>query len=134
MTRVRLIRSDELAAAPYAYAATAPAGTQYVFLAGACPLDGAGAVVSPGDVEGQTRQVLANLRAALAAAGCGITDVIQTRVLVATPDREDLGRVWRIVADAFGAHDAPSTLVGVTVLGYADQLVEVEAIAALPTA
>jgi enamine deaminase RidA (YjgF/YER057c/UK114 family) len=132
MTHVQLIRSPELAAAPYAYAATAPAGTRYVFLAGACPLDATGAVVSPGDIEGQTEQVLANLRVALAAAGCSIPDVVQTRVLVATADREDLGRVWRIVAEAFGAHDAPSTLTGVTVLGYAGQLVEVEAIAAVP--
>jgi hypothetical protein len=29
----------------------------------------------------------------------------------------------------FGAHDAPSTLLGVTVFGYRDQLVEVEATA-----
>jgi len=31
----------------------------------------------------------------------------------------------------FGSHDAPSTLLGVSVLGYPDQLVEVEAVAAL---
>jgi hypothetical protein len=35
------------------------------------------------------------------------------------------------VRDAFGAHDVPSTLLGVTVLGYADQLVEIEAVAAV---
>ncbi|EED6225823.1 RidA family protein, partial [Salmonella enterica subsp. enterica serovar Haifa] len=29
-------------------------------------------------------------------------------------------------------HDVPSTLLGVTVLGYDDQLVEIEAVAALP--
>ena len=38
---------------------------------------------------------------------------------------------WDVVRDAFGKHDAPSTLVGVTVLGYPDQLVEVEAVAVL---
>ena len=31
----------------------------------------------------------------------------------------------------FGDHDAPSTLLGVSVLGYPDQLVEVEAVAAV---
>ncbi|CAA9274384.1 MAG: RidA/YER057c/UK114 superfamily protein [uncultured Arthrobacter sp.] len=31
-----------------------------------------------------------------------------------------------------GDRDVPGTLLGVTVLGYPDQLVEVEAIAALP--
>jgi hypothetical protein len=34
-----------------------------------------------------------------------------------------------VVREAFGRHAAPSTLVGVTVLGYPDQLVEVEAVA-----
>jgi hypothetical protein len=31
-----------------------------------------------------------------------------------------------------GGHGVPSTLLGVTVLGYRDQLVEVEAVAVLP--
>jgi hypothetical protein len=35
------------------------------------------------------------------------------------------------VRDAFGDHDVPSTLLGVTVLGYPDQLVEIEAVAAV---
>jgi len=57
--------------------------------------------------------------------------VISTRVLVATTDREDLSTAWAVVRDAFGAHDVPSTLLGVTVLGYEGQLVELEAVAAV---
>jgi hypothetical protein len=38
------------------------------------------------------------------------------------------------VRERFGDHDPPSTLLGVTVLGYPEQLVEVEAVAALPQA
>jgi enamine deaminase RidA (YjgF/YER057c/UK114 family) len=68
---------------------------------------------------------------ALAAADATIYDVISTRVLVASSRRDDLVTAWEIVRDAFGDHDVPSTLVGVTVLGYADQLVEIEAIAAV---
>lgn len=40
------------------------------------------------------------------------------------------GRFTEVVRDAFGGHDVPSTLMGVTVLGYTDQLVEIEAVAA----
>jgi enamine deaminase RidA (YjgF/YER057c/UK114 family) len=36
-----------------------------------------------------------------------------------------------VVRRHFDEHDPPSTLLGVTALGYPDQLVEVEAIAAL---
>jgi enamine deaminase RidA (YjgF/YER057c/UK114 family) len=124
---VELIRSAELAGTvPYAYAAVAGG---VVFTAGACPLDAGGNVVAVGDVAGQTEQVMANLAAALRAAGAGLTDVTKTTVYVATTDRADLVAAWDVVSRWFGAHDAPSTLLGVTVLGYRDQLVEVEATA-----
>jgi enamine deaminase RidA (YjgF/YER057c/UK114 family) len=114
---------------PYSYAAIA-AGT--VFTAGACPLDSEGNVVAPGDVEGQARQVLANLRVALEAAGCGLEDIVRTTVYVATTDREELVRAWSVVEAAFGSDGPPSTLLGVAVLGWPGQLVEVEAVAAPP--
>jgi enamine deaminase RidA (YjgF/YER057c/UK114 family) len=87
--------------------------------------------VSVGDIAGQAEQVMANLTAALNAAGAELTDVVKTTVYVATQNREDLLAAWEIVSRHFGAHDVPSTLLGVSVLGYRDQLVEVEAIAAL---
>jgi len=132
MTAVRLIRASELSdVAEYAYAATAPAGSRLIFLAGACPLNADGSTAAVGDYAGQAAQALANLRAALAAAGADLTDVISTRVLVATTRQPDLVTAWRVVRDSFGDHDVPSTLVGVTVLGYDDQLVEIEAVAAV---
>jgi enamine deaminase RidA (YjgF/YER057c/UK114 family) len=69
----------------------------------------------------------------LAAAGAALTDVVKTTVYVASADRADLVAAWDVVRAAFGDHDAPSTLVGVAVLGHPDQLVEVEAIAVTPT-
>lgn len=64
-------------------------------------------------------------------AGATIEDVISTRVLVASTDRDDLVRAWEVVRRAIDTHDVPSTLVGVTVLGYEHQLVESEAVAAV---
>ncbi|MGY0489281.1 RidA family protein [Streptomyces sp. WG-D5] len=129
---VTLIRSDNLSdIAQYAYAATAPAEARLVFLAGSCPLAKDGSTVAVGDYAGQAAQCLANLRLALDAAGATLEDVINTRVLVASTRQEDLVTAWEVVRDTFGDHDVPSTLMGVTVLGYADQLVEVEAVAAV---
>jgi enamine deaminase RidA (YjgF/YER057c/UK114 family) len=129
---VSLIRSASLSGvAEYAYAATAPAQARLIFLAGACPLDADGATVAVGDYAGQAEQALANLRTALADAGAGLEDVISTRVLVASSRQADLVAAWQVVRDAFGDHDVPSTLMGVTVLGYYDQLVEIEAVAAV---
>ena len=128
-TGIELVRPQTLAAgAPYAYAAVTDPG-RMVFTAGACPLDADGGTVAVGDVAGQARQVMDNLVAALEGAGAELTDVLKTTVYVATSDRSDLVAVWEVVRTAFGKHDAPSTLVGVTVLGYPDQLVEVEAVA-----
>jgi len=128
---VRLIRSDQLAPAPYAYAAAAPAGSRLIHLAGACPIDPDGTTASVGDVVGQTRKCLENLETALATADAELTDVVGTRVLVATGDRAELVAAWDVVAAHFGEHDVPSTLVGVALLGYPDQLVEIEAVAAV---
>jgi enamine deaminase RidA (YjgF/YER057c/UK114 family) len=118
--------------APYAYAAVASDVSRLVFTAGACPLNDNGETVPVGDVVGQAEQVMTNLTIALEAAAAGLTDVVKTTVYVASPRREDLVAAWEVVNRHFGDHDAPSTLLGVAVLGYPDQLVEVEAIAALP--
>ncbi|MEU7930082.1 RidA family protein [Micromonospora echinofusca] len=127
-----LIRAPALSdVAEYAYAATVEPPARLVYTAGACPLDAEGRTVSPGDPVGQARQVMANLETALAAAGARLTDVVKTTVYVASSRQADLVAVWEVVRDAFGDHDPPSTLLGVAVLGYSDQLVEVEAVAAV---
>lgn len=132
VSAVQLIRSSSLSAvAQYAYAATAPKDARFIFLAGACPLSQDGSTAAIGDYGGQAAQCIENLEAALAAAGAGLEDVISTRVLVASSQQSDLVAAWEVVRDAFGEHDVPSTLLGVTVLGYSDQLVEIEAVAAV---
>jgi enamine deaminase RidA (YjgF/YER057c/UK114 family) len=129
---VTLIRSGSLfGAAQYAYAATAPAGSRLIFLAGACPLNADGSTAAVGDYPGQAAKAFENLRTALADAGASVTDVISTRVLVASSRQQDLVAAWEVVRDSLGSHDVPSTLLGVTVLGYLDQLVEIEAVAAV---
>ena len=133
MAPVSLVRAADLdGTVPYAYAAVTSPGS-LVFAAGACPLDDEGEVVAPGDVAAQARQVMANLVVALRAAGAELNDVAKSTVYVASSRREDLVAAWAVVRAAFGDHVAPSTLLGVAVLGYPDQLVEVEAIAALPS-
>jgi enamine deaminase RidA (YjgF/YER057c/UK114 family) len=129
---MKLVRPSDLTdQAPYAYAAVPPPGARLVFTAGACPLDRNGETVAPGDVAAQAEQVMQNLRTALREAGADLGDVLKTTVYVASAGREDLVTAWEVVRRHFGEHDAPSTLLGVSVLGYPDQLVEVEAVAAV---
>ncbi|HEX5347260.1 MAG TPA: RidA family protein [Pseudonocardiaceae bacterium] len=129
---VELVRSSGLTSrVPYAYAAVARDVSRLVFTAGACPLDQGGAIVAVGDVVDQAEQVMTNLRTTLQAAGADLPDVVKTTIYVASQRREDLRAAWAVVRRHFGDHDAPGTLLGVAVLGYPDQLVEVEAVAAL---
>ena len=112
---------------PYDYAAVSAPGS-LVFTAGACPLDAQGDVV-PGDLEAQTRQALDNLEAVLREAGSDFAHVLKTTVFVSSGERADLVRAWNVVAERFAPARPPSTLLGVAVLGYPGQLVEIEAVA-----
>jgi enamine deaminase RidA (YjgF/YER057c/UK114 family) len=128
---IQLVRADRLyGGVPYAYASIASPGA-LVFTAGACPLDENEVIVGAGDVRLQAQQVIANLAEALTAAGASLAEVLKTTVYVASSDRSDLMAAWDVVEAAFAEHDAPSTLVGVTTLGYTGQLVEVEAVAVI---
>jgi enamine deaminase RidA (YjgF/YER057c/UK114 family) len=127
--KIERVRPTSLYAhAPYAYASIVHAG-DVIFTAGACPLDEAGVTVAPGDIEAQTRQAVRNLFTVLETCGSSPQRVIKTTVFVASDARADLVKAWNVVKAMFADADPPSTLLGVTVLGYPDQLVEIEAIA-----
>jgi enamine deaminase RidA (YjgF/YER057c/UK114 family) len=131
MTEPTLVRSPHLyAGAQYAAAAAVPSADTWIFTAGACPLNRDGTTAAIGDFRGQAEKVMDNLALALEAAGAGFSDLVKTTIYVATGDRSDLAEVWDTVRKRIGDSDVPSTLLGVAVLGYPDQLVEVEAVAA----
>jgi len=56
--------------------------------------------------------------------------VLKTTVYVVTEDRANLAEVWRVIQESAVAA-AASTLLGVSLLGYERQLIEVEAIAVI---
>jgi enamine deaminase RidA (YjgF/YER057c/UK114 family) len=124
---VRLRNADGLSEPPgYAHVAIA-SGARMVFTAGGVPLDPAGTLVGPGDHAAQAEQVIANLIVALTAGGAAPPDVVKTTVYVVGP-HEALIRTWDVVR-ASPVGRAPSTLLGVALLGYTGQLVEIEALA-----
>lgn len=102
-----------------------------LFLAGACPLNKEGKVPDFSDYEIQAKLCVENLKEALRESGASLEDVAYTRVLVASQNRSDLVTAWETIRKEFADHDVPSTLSGVTVLGYTNQLVEIECVAAV---
>jgi enamine deaminase RidA (YjgF/YER057c/UK114 family) len=129
--KISLIRSTHLADVDYAYAARVPSDMDLLFLAGACPLNKEGEVPHINDYELQAKLCVENMKEVLKESGASLNDVVYTRVLVASQHQSDLVTAWEAIRKEFGDHDVPSTLSGVTVLGYTHQLVEIEAIAAV---
>jgi enamine deaminase RidA (YjgF/YER057c/UK114 family) len=123
--------TDEKLFPPPDYAHAAIAAGRHVHTAGAVPLDRDGILVGAGDYAAQTRQVVENLVSALAAAGARPQDVLKTTVYVVADEQEPLVTVWEVVRRS-ELSGAPSTLLGVSVLGHTGQLVEIEAVAAVP--
>lgn len=104
-------------------------GGKLVFTAGQVPLDAQGDLVGRGDHATQVEQVLRNLLAALEVAGATPSDVVKTTVYVVGGYEAQI-TVWEVVRSS-PVGRAPSTLLGVELLGYRDQLVEIEAVAVI---
>ena len=78
-----------------------------LYCSGQIALDPAsGAMVGGGDVEAETRQVLANLQAVLAAGGATPQQVVRTTVFLA--DLADFARVNALYAEVFGEGVSPA--------------------------
>ncbi|WP_010094687.1 RidA family protein [Ornithinibacillus scapharcae] len=129
--KVSLIHSKSLPSVDYAYASHVPAGMDILFMAGACPLNQDGVVELLNDYAAQAKLCVTNLKVALKECGANLENIAYTRVLVASSKQQDLVTAWNAIREEFGEHDVPSTLSGVTVLGYSNQLVELEAVVAV---
>ena len=88
-----------------------------------------GVLVGEGDVEAETRQVLANLRAVLAAAGVGPDRVVRTTVFLA--DLADFARVNALYSEVFGTGVSPARACVQVAALPKGALVEIDAVAVL---
>lgn len=101
----------------------------WVVTSGQAALDLDGQVLSPGDIEGQTRATLGNLAKALAGAGAQLRDVVRMTIYLA--DYADYPAMDRVFAEVFADHPpARATLVAPII--YPDLRVEMEAWAFAP--
>lgn len=85
------------AVGPYSQAIVAGG---FVWCSGQIPLDPASGQLVQGEIEDETRQVLANLRAVLDAAGSSLDRVVRATVYLA--DLSDFERVNAVYAEGFG--------------------------------
>jgi 2-iminobutanoate/2-iminopropanoate deaminase len=123
---VKEARSDA-APAPVGPYSQAVEHDGWIFASGQIPLDPASGKLVGGEIEDQARQVLANLRAVLEAAGASLDDVVRTTIYLI--DLSHFPRVNAVYAEHFTAEPRPARAtvqVAALPLGAA---VEIDAIA-----
>ena len=112
---------------PYSQAVEAR-GARTLWLSGQIPLDPATGELVKGGIEEQTRRVMENLQAVLAAAGAGFEHVVKCTIFLA--DLGDFAGMNEVYARHVG--DRPPARATVEVAGLpSGALVEIEAIATL---
>lgn len=101
-----------------------------IHCAGQVAWDKGGNLIGPGDLAAQVKQVLANLKTALAAAGATPADVVRIRTFVVdhTPDKLEV--IGPALAEFYGdVAPAANTLIGVAALALPGLLIEIDATA-----
>jgi len=125
-----IVRTPQAPAAigPYSQAVVVPIGDgkRMVFCSGQIPLDPATGALVEGDISVQTRQVMENLGAVIAAAGGSFANVVRTTIYLA--DMGDFGAVNAVYGERF-PNDPPARATVQAAKLPRDARVEIDAIA-----
>jgi 2-iminobutanoate/2-iminopropanoate deaminase len=116
---------------PFSHYTDAVRAGDLLFVSGCVALDADGKLVGKGDVVAQARQVFENIRLCLAAAGASFADVIKVTTFLT--NISDRARINPIRQEFFGDARPASTLVEVSALVLPEFLIEVEAVAVVPS-
>jgi len=107
------------------------AGTDLLFVSGLTSRTSDGQVFAEGDIGAQTEKVLENLSAILAASGASMDDVVKVGVYVR--DIEEFSTIHAVRKRFFSEPYPASTMVEVSRLVDDRSLIEIEAVAVIPT-
>lgn len=116
----------------HGYSHVVAAGDQ-LFISGQVAMDATGALVSPGDMAGQTRRALDNLTLLLGASGAGWPDVAKINIYLT--DMREIEAVRKVRGELYareGIEPPATTTVEVAHLAVPGALIEIEAIAVRP--
>ena len=99
-----------------------------LYCSGQIPLDPETMEIKASDIEGQAKQVLANLEAVLTEAGSGLDRIIKTTIFLS--DMNNFVQVNAVYENALGGHKPARSTIEVSRLPK-DVLIEIECVAAL---
>lgn len=103
-----------------------------IYVGGQNAVDAAGNIIGVGDIAAQTRQILMNVEAALAAAGAGLEHVVQWTIYLVQGQPLEPG--FAVFQEFWGRRPNPPTISMLFVAGLANPafLAEISAIAVVP--
>jgi enamine deaminase RidA (YjgF/YER057c/UK114 family) len=78
-------------------------GSETVYLAGHLAVDESGALVAPGDMEGQARYIFESMAKILAEAGGSLSDVVKITAYITTCSARTCPRVQRCKSSAWSS-------------------------------
>lgn len=99
---------------------------QFIFTSGQIPIDPSTGKIMAVDIEGQTHQVLKNLKAVLRAEGADFDDVVKTTVFIT--DMSSFPTINAVYASYFTGNKPARSTVAVAALPLGS-LIEIEAVA-----
>ncbi|MGW1420846.1 RidA family protein [Bradyrhizobium manausense] len=108
------------------------AGGRLLFVSGMTARKPDGTIAGVGDVSAQTRQVCENIKAAVEAAGGSLEDVVRVDVYVRNMEHFDA--IHAVRREYFKPPLPASTMVEICKMTHPDYLIEINAIAVLPSA
>ena len=125
----RQIRTDNVREpmGHYSQAIEIDAKGKLVFISGMTARRADGSIAAIGDIEGQTRQVCENIKAAVEAAGGTMDDICRVDVYVRNIEHFD--KIHKVRREYFKSPPPASTMVEVTKMVSPEYLIEINAIA-----
>jgi enamine deaminase RidA (YjgF/YER057c/UK114 family) len=130
---VRYINPDSLNKNPaFTNVVVVEGNVKTVHIGGQDAVNASGEIVGKGDIVAQTEQILANVRAALAAGGAGPEHIIKWNIYVVEGQSLEAG--FTAFQNAWPEVPNPPAITGVFVsaLAHPDFLVEMDAVAVVP--
>jgi enamine deaminase RidA (YjgF/YER057c/UK114 family) len=130
MNQNSLLRPEGLVQSPaFSHVAVVPPGATTIYVGGQNAVAADGSLVGGDDVAAQTRQVMLNLHAALAAAGASVHDLVMMTILLV--EGVDLAVAYPVAAAEMAGAAPPVVAARVAGLGVPGALLEVSAVAAV---
>ena len=131
MTAIRRIRVPHQLPTPISHYADGVVADGWLWISGMLALDNTGRLIGGGDVVKQATRVHANLKAVLDEVGAGFEDVVKVTVYLRRIEHR--AAVNNVRRRFFGKSRPASTLVEVSAFVVPGALVEIDAVARVPT-